>query len=162
SPAVDNKTRRKMGEEAVALARAVGYDSAGTVEFIMDQRGAFYFLEMNTRLQVEHPVTEFVTSLDLVEQMIRVAAGEQLAFAHRDVGRNGWSIETRLYAEDPVRNFLPSVGRLNRYRPPASDVAPGASIRVDSGVTEGSEISVYYDPLIAKLIVHAPDRAAAT
>jgi propionyl-CoA carboxylase alpha chain len=161
SPGVDPATRKKMGEEAVALARAVGYDSAGTVEFIMDQAGHFYFLEMNTRLQVEHPVTEFITGLDLVELMIRVAAGEKLGLAQRDVPLKGWAIESRLYAEDPLRNFLPSIGRLSGYRPPA-DALPATVVRVDSGVTEGSEISVYYDPLIAKLIVHGADRAAAT
>jgi propionyl-CoA carboxylase alpha chain len=159
SPAVDAATRRRMGEQAVALAKAVGYDSAGTVEFIVDQRGDFYFLEMNTRLQVEHPVTESVTGLDLVELMIRVAAGERLGFGQDGIGLNGWAIECRLYAEDPTRNFLPSVGRLTTYRPQA---VMGVSVRVDSGVTEGSEIPVYYDPLIAKLIVHGSDRAAAT
>ncbi len=164
SPGVDAKTRKKMGEEAVALAKAVGYDSAGTVEFIMDQAGHFFFLEMNTRLQVEHPVTEFITGLDLVEIMIRVAAGEKLPVTQREVKLGGWSIESRLYAEDPIRNFMPSIGRLTGYRPPPTDV-PGAAdttVRVDSGVTEGSEISVYYDPLIAKLVVHGKDRAAAT
>jgi propionyl-CoA carboxylase alpha chain len=162
SPAVDPATRKKMSDEAAALARAVGYDSAGTVEFIMDVAGKFYFLEMNTRLQVEHPVTEFITGLDLVEQMIRVAAGERLAFGQRDVALAGWAIETRLYAEDPLRNFLPSIGRLTRYQPPPVASDGGASVRVDSGVTEGSEISVYYDPLIAKLITHAATREAAT
>jgi propionyl-CoA carboxylase alpha chain len=145
-----------MGRQAVALARAVDYRSAGTVEFIVDQRRNFYFLEMNTRLQVEHPVTELVTGLDLVELMIRVAAGEPLPFAQEDLELSGWAIEARVYAEDPGRNFLPSIGRLVRYRPPG-----GEGVRLDAGVFEGAEISVYYDPLIAKLIVSGPDRNAA-
>ncbi|PLU73924.1 acetyl/propionyl-CoA carboxylase subunit alpha, partial [Sinorhizobium medicae] len=142
SPFLDEKTRRAMGEQAVALAKAVAYFSAGTVEFIVDARGNFYFLEMNTRLQVEHPVTELVTGLDLVEQMIRVAAGEKLAFAQKDVKLDGWAIESRLYAEDPYRNFLPSIGRLSRYRPPEEGPrADGTVIRNDTGVLEGGEIS---------------------
>ena len=154
SPFVTPEMRAAMGAQAVALARAVGYHSAGTVEFIAGEDRSFYFLEMNTRLQVEHPVTEAVTGLDLVELMIRVAAGEPLPFAQEDLAINGWAIESRVYAEDPYRNFLPAIGRLSRYREPA-----GA--RVDSGVREGGEISVHYDPLIAKLITHAPSRAAA-
>jgi propionyl-CoA carboxylase alpha chain len=162
SPFLDEKTRRAMGEQAVALAKAVEYHSAGTVEFIVDDRRNFYFLEMNTRLQVEHPVTELITGLDLVEQMIRVAAGEKLAFAQADVKRNGWAIESRLYAEDPYRNFLPSIGRLTRYRPPAAgDRSDGSIVRNDTGVVEGGEISIHYDPMIAKLCVWAPDRSAA-
>jgi propionyl-CoA carboxylase alpha chain len=156
SPFLDRETREAMGRQAVALARAVDYRSAGTVEFIVDQRRNFYFLEMNTRLQVEHPVTELVTGLDLVELMIRVAAGEPLPFAQRDVELSGWAIEARVYAEDPARNFLPSIGRLVRYQPPS-----GQGVRLDAGVFEGAEISVYYDPLIAKLIVSGPDRDSA-
>jgi propionyl-CoA carboxylase alpha chain len=150
-----------MGEQAVALAKAVGYDSAGTVEFVVGQNKSFYFLEMNTRLQVEHPVTELVTGIDLVEQMIRVAAGEKLKLKQRDVKLSGWAVETRVYAEDPTRNFLPSIGRLVRYRPPAEHSADGVTVRVDTGVYEGGEISLYYDPMIAKLITHAPTRIAA-
>ncbi|MGH6769184.1 MAG: acetyl-CoA carboxylase biotin carboxylase subunit [Xanthobacteraceae bacterium] len=161
SPLIDAVTRRKMGEQAVALAKAVGYDSAGTVEFVAGQDKQFYFLEMNTRLQVEHPVTELVTGIDLVEQMIRVAAGERLAIKQDDVKPAGWAIETRIYAEDPERNFLPSTGRLTRYRPPAEGEGDGASVRVDAGVVEGDEISLFYDPLIAKLVTHAPTRAVA-
>ena len=181
SPFLDPATRAAMGEQAVALAKAVGYTSAGTVEFIVDANKNFYFLEMNTRLQVEHPVTELITGIDLVEQMIRVAAGEPLPFAQADLSINGWAIESRLYAEDPYRNFLPSIGRLTRYRPPA-EVAGGplvandrwvpsvagtspamgdAAIRNDTGVYEGGEISMFYDPMIAKLCTWAPDRAAA-
>jgi len=156
SPFLDRETREAMGRQAVALARAVGYRSAGTVEFIADQQRNFYFLEMNTRLQVEHPVTELVTGLDLVELMIRIAAGEPLPIAQEDVRLDGWAIEARVYAEDPTRNFLPSIGRLVRYRPPAGD-----GIRLDAGVVEGSEISVHYDPLIAKLVTSGPDRDAA-
>jgi propionyl-CoA carboxylase alpha chain len=156
SPFLDSETREAMGRQAVALARAVGYQSAGTVEFIVDQRRNFYFLEMNTRLQVEHPVTELATGLDLVELMIRVAAGEPLPFAQQDVELSGWAIEARVYAEDPARNFLPSIGRLVRYRPPT-----GEGVRLDGGVFEGAEISVYYDPLIAKLIASGPDRDTA-
>jgi propionyl-CoA carboxylase alpha chain len=162
SPFLDEKTRRAMGEQAVALAKAVGYHSAGTVEFIVDAGRNFYFLEMNTRLQVEHPVTELVTGLDLVEQMIRVAAGEKLAFAQKDVRLDGWAIESRLYAEDPYRNFLPSIGRLTRYRPPEEGtLADGTVIRNDTGVFEGGEISMYYDPMIAKLCTWGPDRPTA-
>jgi len=161
SPLIDAGTRKRMGEQAVALAKAVGYDSAGTVEFVVGQDKRFYFLEMNTRLQVEHPVTELVTGVDLVEQMIRVAAGEKLTLKQTDIQLSGWAIETRVYAEDPVRNFLPSVGRLVRYRPPAEQSADGITVRVDTGVYEGGEISLYYDPMIAKLITHAPTRQEA-
>jgi propionyl-CoA carboxylase alpha chain len=161
SPLLDEATRKKMGEQAVALARAVGYDSAGTVEFVAGQDRSFYFLEMNTRLQVEHPVTELVTGIDLVEQMIRVAAGEKLALKQADVTLNGWAVESRVYAEDPFRNFLPSIGRLTRYRPPAETSLDGVTVRNDTGVTEGGEISIHYDPMIAKLVTHAPTRAAA-
>jgi propionyl-CoA carboxylase alpha chain len=161
SPLLDAATRQKMGEQAVALAKAVGYDSAGTVEFVAGQDRSFYFLEMNTRLQVEHPVTELVTGIDLVEQMIRVAAGEKLALAQSDVKLSGWAVETRIYAEDPYRNFLPSIGRLVRYRPPADGSNAGVTVRTDTGVTEGGEISLYYDPMIAKLVTHGPTRAAA-
>jgi propionyl-CoA carboxylase alpha chain len=161
SPLIDAATRKKMGEQAVALAEAVGYDSAGTVEFVAGQDKSFYFLEMNTRLQVEHPVTELVTGIDLVEQMIRVAAGEKLKLKQRDVELSGWAVETRVYAEDPTRNFLPSIGRLVRYRPPAERSAGGVTVRIDTGVYEGGEISLYYDPMIAKLITHAPTRKAA-
>jgi len=157
SPFLDEKTRAAMGAQAVALAKAAGYRSAGTVEFIVDQKRKFYFLEMNTRLQVEHPVTELVTGYDLVELMIRIAAGEKLPLTQKDVKLTGWAIEARLYAEDPRRNFLPSIGRLTRYRPPQGD-----GIRVDSGVEEGAEISIYYDPMIAKLIGHGASRAEAT
>jgi propionyl-CoA carboxylase alpha chain len=151
------EVRRAMGEQAVALARAVDYHSVGTVEFIVDQKRNFYFLEMNTRLQVEHPVTELVTGVDLVEQMIRIAAGEPLEFSQADVTLTGWAIEARVYAEDARRGFLPSIGRLTDYREP---VGPG--IRVDSGAYDGGEISVYYDPMIAKLIAYGEDRAQAT
>jgi len=172
SPFVTPKMRKAMGEQAVALARAVGYYSAGTVELIVngaDKSGkGFYFLEMNTRLQVEHPVTEEVTGLDLVEQMIRVAAGEKLGFTQSDVKLNGWAIESRVYAEDPYRGFLPSTGRLTTYRPPAQTVRSGQSdggksvrVRVDDGVVEGGEVSMFYDPMIAKLITWAPTREAA-
>ncbi|MFQ5346469.1 MAG: acetyl/propionyl/methylcrotonyl-CoA carboxylase subunit alpha, partial [Rhodothalassiaceae bacterium] len=147
SPCVDAKMRAAMGEQALALARAVGYHSAGTVEFIVDAARNFYFLEMNTRLQVEHPVTELVTGIDLVEQMIRIAAGEPLGLAQDDVTFRGWAVESRIYAEDPYRGFLPSIGRLTRYCEPPKDEA----VRVDSGVFEGAEISLYYDPMIAKL-----------
>jgi propionyl-CoA carboxylase alpha chain len=156
SPFVDLKTRKAMGEQAVTLARAVDYRSAGTVEFIVDRERNFYFLEMNTRLQVEHPVTELVTGLDLVELMIRIAAGEPLSFEQKDVRLEGWAIEARIYAEDPRRNFLPSTGRLIRYLPPA-----GEGLRLDTGVFEGAEISVYYDPMIAKLVAAGPDRNTA-
>jgi len=162
SPFLDAATRKAMGEQAVALAKAVGYFSAGTVEFIVDGSRNFYFLEMNTRLQVEHPVTELVTGIDLVEQMIRVAAGETLSFGQDDVKLTGWAVESRLYAEDPYRNFLPSIGRLTRYRPPAEGGQDdGTVVRNDTGVFEGGEISMYYDPMIAKLCTWAPDRVAA-
>jgi propionyl-CoA carboxylase alpha subunit len=161
SPLLDAATRKKMGEQAVALAKAVGYDSAGTVEFVAAQDKSFYFLEMNTRLQVEHPVTELVTGIDLVEQMIRIAAGEKLSIKQRDIKLDGWAIESRIYAEDPYRNFLPSTGRLTRYRPPQEGRANGVTVRNDTGVYEGGEISIYYDPIIAKLVTHAPTRNAA-
>ena len=161
SPVIDAKMREAMGAQAVALAKAVGYDSAGTVEFIVDKNRKFYFLEMNTRLQVEHPVTELVTGLDLVEQMLKVAAGEKLAIKQKDVTLKGSAIEVRIYAEDPTRNFLPSTGRLVRYRPPKLGTEKGVTTRLDSGVEEGGEISVYYDPMIAKLITHAPKRLQA-
>jgi propionyl-CoA carboxylase alpha chain len=162
SPFLDEATRKAMGEQAVALSKAVGYFSAGTVEFIVDGNRNFYFLEMNTRLQVEHPVTELITGLDLVEQMIRVAAGEKLAFAQEDVVLNGWAVESRLYAEDPYRNFLPSIGRLTRYRPPVEGVAAsGTLVRNDTGVFEGGEISMYYDPMVAKLCTWGHDRITA-
>ena len=161
SPLLDEATRRKMGEQAVALAKAVGYDSAGTVEFVAGQDRSFFFLEMNTRLQVEHPVTELVTGIDLVEQMIRVAAGEPLSIAQDDVKLNGWAVESRVYAEDPTRSFLPSTGRLVKYRPPAEGIADGVTVRNDTGVYEGGEISIYYDPMIAKLVTHAPTRIEA-
>ena len=176
SPFLDQETRKAMGEQAVALAQAVDYASAGTVEFIVDGDKNFYFLEMNTRLQVEHPVTELITGVDLVEQMIRVAAGEKLALTQSDIGINGWAIENRLYAEDPYRGFLPSIGRLTRYRPP-EEIAAGpllangkwqdearegdTAVRNDTGVFEGGEISMYYDPMIAKLCTWAPTRAEA-
>ncbi len=176
SPFLDETTRRAMGEQAVALAKAVGYASAGTVEFIVDGDKNFYFLEMNTRLQVEHPVTELITGVDLVEQMIRVAAGEKLSISQADVTLNGWAIENRLYAEDPYRGFLPSIGRLTRYRPPQETAAGPlldngkwqgeapegpAAVRNDTGVYEGGEISMYYDPMIAKLCTWAPTRGQA-
>jgi propionyl-CoA carboxylase alpha chain len=162
SPLIDVKTRQKMGAQAVALAQAVRYDSAGTVEFVAGQDRSFYFLEMNTRLQVEHPVTELVTGVDLVEQMIRIAAGEKLALKQGDVKLKGWAIETRVYAEDPARNFLPSIGRLVRYRTPPQPSAGPITVRNDTGVYEGSEISLFYDPMIAKLITHAATREEAT
>ncbi|MEO1638159.1 MAG: acetyl/propionyl/methylcrotonyl-CoA carboxylase subunit alpha [Pseudomonadota bacterium] len=161
SPFLDEATRKAMGEQSVALAQAVGYTSAGTVEFIVDGNRNFYFLEMNTRLQVEHPVTELITGVDLVEQMIRVAAGEKLPFQQSDLKINGWAMESRLYAEDPYRNFLPSIGRLTRYRPPAEEAEETRAVRNDTGVFEGGEISMYYDPMIAKLCTWAPDRATA-
>jgi propionyl-CoA carboxylase alpha chain len=161
SPFLDEATRKAMGEQAVALAKAVDYQSAGTVEFIVDKDRNFYFLEMNTRLQVEHPVTELITGIDLVEQMIRIAAGEKLAIKQADVKLNGWAVESRLYAEDPYRNFLPSIGRLTRYRPPAEGPVGKAIIRNDTGVTEGSEISMFYDPMVAKLCTWAPTRLEA-
>ncbi len=157
SPFLDDATRTAMGDQAVALARAVDYESAGTVEFIVDRQRNFYFLEMNTRLQVEHPVTEFVTGLDLVELMIKIAAGESLPIAQGDVKRDGWAIEARVYAEDPFRGFLPSVGRLVRYLPPPES----AGVRVDTGVYEGGEVSIHYDPMIAKLITHGATRGQA-
>ncbi|BAE53046.1 acetyl-CoA carboxylase biotin carboxylase subunit [Paramagnetospirillum magneticum] len=158
SPFLTPETRKAMGEQACALARIVNYKSAGTVEFIVGgATGEFYFLEMNTRLQVEHPVTEMITGLDLVEQMIRVASGEKLSITQDDVKLNGWSMEARVYAEDPFRNFLPSTGRLTRYQPPAES----AHVRVDTGVYEGGEISMFYDPMIAKLITYGPTRDAA-
>jgi len=161
SPLLDEKTRKTMGAQAVALAKAVGYDSAGTVEFVAAQDKSFYFLEMNTRLQVEHPVTELVTGIDLVEQMIRVAANEKLSIKQSDVKFAGWAVETRVYAEDPYRNFLPSTGRLTRYRPPAERSVGGVTLRNDTGVYEGAEISLFYDPMVAKLITHAKTREAA-
>ena len=156
SPFISAETRAAMGQQAVELARAVNYRSAGTVEFIVGADQDFYFLEMNTRLQVEHPVTEMVYGLDLVEKMIRVAAGEELGLTQDDIVAKGWAIEARVYAEDPSRGFLPSIGQLVRYREPA-----GEGVRVDSGVEEGGEISMYYDPMIAKLVAYAPDRDAA-
>ena len=161
SPLLDEETRKKMGEQAVALARAVNYDSAGTVEFVAGQDKSFYFLEMNTRLQVEHPVTELITGIDLVEQMIRVAAGEPLTIKQADVQLKGWAVESRVYAEDPTRNFLPSTGRLVKYRPPVEGRNNGITVRNDTGVFEGGEISIYYDPMIAKLVTHAGDRITA-
>ena len=161
SPLLDEATRQKMGEQAVALAKAVQYDSAGTVEFVAGQDRSFYFLEMNTRLQVEHPVTELVTGVDLVEEMIRSAAGEPLRLKQADVKVVGWAVESRVYAEDPTRGFLPSTGRLTRYRPPAEGTHDGVTVRNDTGVFEGGEISIYYDPMIAKLVTHAPDRLSA-
>jgi propionyl-CoA carboxylase alpha chain len=161
SSLLDAKTRKAMAEQAIALARAVGYDSAGTVEFVAGQDRSFFFLEMNTRLQVEHPVTELVTGIDLVEQMIRIAAGEKLQLEQADVKLNGWAVETRIYAEDPSRNFLPSIGRLNRYRPPKEGSIDGGTVRNDTGVFEGAEISLHYDPMIAKLVTHAGTRQAA-
>ncbi len=162
SPFLDEATRKAMGEQACALAKAVGYTSAGTVEFIVDGNRNFYFLEMNTRLQVEHPVTELITGVDLVEQMIRVANGEPLPFKQSDLKINGWAMESRLYAEDPYRNFLPSIGRLTRYRPPVEGpTAGGGIVRNDTGVFEGGEISMYYDPMIAKLCTWGATREAA-
>ena len=161
SPLLDEETRAKMGAQAVALAKAVNYDSAGTVEFVAGQDKSFYFLEMNTRLQVEHPVTELVTGVDLVEQMIRVAAGERLSIAQGDVTLNGCAVESRIYAEDPVRGFLPSTGRITTYRPPQEGERDGVTVRNDTGTFEGGEISVNYDPMIAKLVTHAPTRLEA-
>ncbi|MFV0336113.1 MAG: biotin/lipoyl-containing protein, partial [Tropicimonas sp.] len=161
SPFLDPETRAAMGEQACALARAVGYASAGTVEFIVDGERKFYFLEMNTRLQVEHPVTELITGVDLVEQMIRVANGEALALTQADIGINGWAIESRLYAEDPYRGFLPSTGRLTRYCPPATMATHEKGVRNDTGVYEGGEISMFYDPMIAKLCTWGLTRASA-
>jgi propionyl-CoA carboxylase alpha chain len=167
SPFISEATRKAMGEQAVALARAVKYQSAGTVEFVVGRDQSFYFLEMNTRLQVEHPVTESITGIDLVEQMIRVAAGEKLPFTQEQIPRRGWAIECRINAEDPFRSFLPSTGRLVRYQPPpqtmeaAMPVPEGGGVRVDTGVYEGGEIPMYYDSMIAKLIVHGADRMDA-
>jgi propionyl-CoA carboxylase alpha chain len=167
SPFISDATRKAMGEQAVALAKAVNYQSAGTVEFVVGRDQGFYFLEMNTRLQVEHPVTECITGLDLVEQMIRVAAGEKLAFTQEQIPRNGWAMECRINAEDPVRGFLPSTGRLVRYQPPAQTMEAAlpmpaeGGVRVDTGVYEGGEIPMYYDSMIAKLIVHGKNRAEA-
>ena len=157
SPFIDEATRKQMGEQAVALAKAVNYESAGTVEFIVDKERNFYFLEMNTRLQVEHPITELITGLDLVELMIRVASGEKLPIEQSDVPINGWAIESRVYAEDPSRNFLPSTGRLVYYRPPAEN----EHVRVDTGVYEGGQISMFYDPMIAKLVTYGETREDA-
>ncbi len=161
SALLDPATRAAMGAQAVALAQAVGYDSAGTVEFVSGQDKSFYFLEMNTRLQVEHPVTELITGLDLVEQMIRVAGGEPLAFGQHDLAINGWAVESRIYAEDPYRGFLPSIGRLVRYHPPAEGPRGGGVIRNDAGVREGDEISMFYDPMISKLAAWGETRGAA-
>ncbi len=161
SPLLDAATRRLMGEQAVALAKAVNYDSAGTVEFVAGQDRSFFFLEMNTRLQVEHPVTEMITGVDLVEEMIRVAYGEKLRLAQADVKLKGWAVESRIYAEDPTRNFLPSTGRLVTYRPPVEGPDGAAIVRNDTGVFEGGEISIYYDPMIAKLVTWAPTRLEA-
>jgi len=161
SPLLDDSTRRKMGEQAVALAKAVNYDSAGTVEFVAGQDRSFFFLEMNTRLQVEHPVTELVTGVDLVEEMIRSAYGEPLRLTQADVKLKGWAVESRVYAEDPTRGFLPSTGRLVKYRPPAEGTVEGVTVRNDTGVYEGGEISIHYDPMIAKLVTHAGDRLSA-
>ena len=161
SPFIDSQTRAAMGAQAIALAKAVDYDSAGTVEFIVDGEKNFYFLEMNTRLQVEHPVTELITGVDLVEQMLRVAAGEKLQLKQADLEPKGWAVESRVYAEDPYRGFLPSIGRLVRYHAPPDGTAGGLTVRNDTGVREGDEISMFYDPMIAKLCTHGPDRLAA-
>jgi propionyl-CoA carboxylase alpha chain len=161
SPLLDEETRALMGAQAVALAKAVNYDSAGTVEFVAGQDRSFFFLEMNTRLQVEHPVTELITGVDLVEEMIRVAYGEKLRLRQEDVKLNGWAVESRIYAEDPTRGFLPSTGRLTTYRPPAEGQDGAATVRNDTGVFEGGEISIHYDPMIAKLVTHAPTRLEA-
>ena len=166
SPFISDATRKAMGEQAVALAKAVKYQSAGTVEFVVGKDQSFYFLEMNTRLQVEHPVTECITGLDLVELMIRVAAGEKLPLTQADVKREGWAIECRINAEDPFRNFLPSTGRLVRFQPPeetmfSADTSQWYGVRVDTGVQDGGEIPMFYDSMIAKLIVHGKDRAHA-
>jgi propionyl-CoA carboxylase alpha chain len=161
SPFLDEATRKAMGEQSVALAKAVGYQSAGTVEFIVDKDRKFYFLEMNTRLQVEHPVTELITGLDLVELMLRAANGEKLPLTQAEVQRKGWAIESRLYAEDPYRNFLPSTGRLTKYRPPAESASETLHVRNDTGVFEGGDISTFYDPMIAKLCTWAPTRIEA-
>src|SRR6202162_1686999 len=161
SPLIDASTREEMGRQAVALAKAVGYDSAGTVEFVAGQDKSFFFLEMNTRLQVEHPVTELVTGIDLVEQMIRVAAGEPLAIKQQDVKLSGWAVESRIYAEDPFRGFLPSTGRLMRYRPPEQGTHRGITVRNDTGVQEGGEISIWHGPVIDTLVTAAASREQA-
>ncbi|HHN66641.1 MAG TPA: ATP-grasp domain-containing protein, partial [Thermopetrobacter sp.] len=161
SPLLDADTRQRMAAQAVALARAAGYDSAGTVEFVAGPDRRFHFLEMNTRLQVEHPVTEMITGLDLVEWMIRIAAGEELPLTQDDVRITGWAVESRIYAEDPRRGFLPSTGRLRTFQPPREEDGAARKVRLDTGVEEGSEISIHYDPLIAKLVTWGPDRAAA-
>lgn len=161
SPLLDDATRKAMGDQAIALARAVNYDSAGTVEFVAGQDRSFYFLEMNTRLQVEHPVTELITGVDLVEQMIRSAAGETMGFKQEDLSINGWAIESRIYAEDPYRGFLPSIGRLVRYEQPEEGDQGDYTVRNDSGVREGDEISMFYDPMIAKLCAWGETRDAA-
>ncbi|MEP1143883.1 MAG: acetyl/propionyl/methylcrotonyl-CoA carboxylase subunit alpha [Henriciella sp.] len=162
SPLLDEATRKKMGEQAVALSKAVDYDSAGTVEFVASGKDkSFYFLEMNTRLQVEHPVTEMITGVDLVEQMLRSAYGEKLNLDQKKLKINGWAIESRVYAEDPYRNFLPSIGRLKRFLPPMEGSLAGGTVRMDSGVREGDEISMFYDPMIAKLVTHGKDRDQA-
>ncbi|MEO0607373.1 MAG: acetyl/propionyl/methylcrotonyl-CoA carboxylase subunit alpha [Pseudomonadota bacterium] len=162
SPLLDEATRKKMGEQAVALSKAVNYDSAGTVEFVASGKDkSFYFLEMNTRLQVEHPVTEMITGVDLVEQMLRSAYGEALNLKQKDLKINGWAIESRVYAEDPYRNFLPSIGRLKRFIPPKEGALAGGAVRMDSGVREGDEISMFYDPMIAKLVTHGQTRDQA-
>ena len=157
SPFINDQTRQEMGAQAIALAKAVDYESAGTVEFIVDKNQNFYFLEMNTRLQVEHPVTEMVTGIDLVEQMIKVAYGEELEIKQSDIKTNGWAIESRVYAEDPYREFMPSIGRLSKYLTPDHS----ENVRVDTGIREGSEVSMFYDPMIAKLITNADNREQA-
>ena len=161
SPLLDEATRKAMGDQAIALAKAVSYDSAGTVEFVAGQDRSFFFLEMNTRLQVEHPVTELITGVDLVEQMIRSAYGEKLPFAQKDLKINGWAMESRIYAEDPYRGFLPSIGRLVRYSPPPEGEVDGIVVRNDAGVREGDEISMFYDPMISKLSTWAKTREGA-
>ena len=171
---LDQATRKKMGEQAVALCNAVQYKSAGTVEFLVDKHLNFYFLEMNTRLQVEHPVTEYITGVDLVEQMIRIASGQTLSIKQSDIGIKGWAVESRVYAEDPLNGFLPSIGRLHLYNEPKPTVTKTYSsaeeeavaqmsldVRVDAGVAEGNEISIHYDPLISKLITYADTREEA-
>ena len=157
SPFINDQTRQEMGRQAIALAKAVNYESAGTVEFIVDKDKNFYFLEMNTRLQVEHPVTEMVTGIDLVEQMIKIASGEKLKIKQSDIKTNGWAIESRVYAEDPYRDFMPSIGRLSKYLTPEDS----DTVRVDTGIREGSEVSMFYDPMIAKLITHGENRDTA-
>ena len=157
SPFINDQTRQEMGRQAIALAKAVDYESAGTVEFIVDKDQNFYFLEMNTRLQVEHPVTEMVTGIDLVEQMIKIAFGEELEIKQSDIRTNGWAIESRVYAEDPYRDFMPSIGRLSKYLTPEHT----KTVRVDTGIREGSEVSMFYDPMIAKLITHGENRDSA-